>query len=90
VHGDSQEAQICLEGIPQKRSREVLYGGLPGRKPKPPKPPPFQVTLIGHRFPDTCQGVARKALKQLCQNYSREIFETPLRYFPPSNKNTPT
>jgi FtsZ-binding cell division protein ZapB len=24
------------------------------------------------------------------QNYSREVFETPLRYFPPSNKNTPT
>jgi outer membrane murein-binding lipoprotein Lpp len=52
--------------------------------------PPFQVTFIGHRFPDTCQSVARKALKQLCQNYTREIFETPLRYFPPTNKNTPT
>jgi hypothetical protein len=55
-----------------------------------PNHPPFQVTFIGHRFPDTCQSVARKALKQLCQNYSREIFETLLRYFPPSNKNTPT
>jgi outer membrane murein-binding lipoprotein Lpp len=55
-----------------------------------PNHPPFQVTFIGHRFPDTCQSVARKALKQLCQNYSREISETPLRYFPPSNKNTPT
>jgi outer membrane murein-binding lipoprotein Lpp len=55
-----------------------------------PNHPPFQVTFIEHRFPDTCQSVARKALKQLCQNYSREIFETPLRYFPPSNKNTPT
>jgi hypothetical protein len=55
-----------------------------------PNHPPFQVTFIGHRFPDTCQSVARKALKQLCQNYNREIFETPLRYFPPSNKNTPT
>jgi outer membrane murein-binding lipoprotein Lpp len=55
-----------------------------------PNHPPFQVTFIGHRFPDTCQSVARKALKQLCQNYSREIFETPLRYFPPTNKNTPT
>jgi hypothetical protein len=38
---------------------------------------PFQVTFIGHRFPDTCQNVARKALKQLCQNYNREVFETP-------------
>jgi outer membrane murein-binding lipoprotein Lpp len=55
-----------------------------------PNHPPFQITFIGHRFPDTCQSVARKALKQLCQNYNREIFETPLRYFPPSNKNTPT
>jgi hypothetical protein len=55
-----------------------------------PNHPPFQVTFIGHRFPDTCQSVARKALRQLCQNYSREVFETPLRYFPPSNKNTPT
>jgi outer membrane murein-binding lipoprotein Lpp len=55
-----------------------------------PNHPPFQVTFIGHRFPDTCQSVAQKALKQLCQNYSREIFENPLRYFPPSNKNTPT
>jgi hypothetical protein len=55
-----------------------------------PNHPPFQVNFTRHRFPDTCQSVARKALKQLCQNYSREIFETPLRYFPPSNKNTPT
>jgi hypothetical protein len=51
--------------------------------------PSFQVTFTGYRFPDTCQNVARKALRQLCQNYSRVIFETPLRYFPPSNKNTP-
>jgi hypothetical protein len=55
-----------------------------------PNHPPFQVTFTGHRFPDTCQNVAQKALRQLCQNYSREDFETPLRYFPPSNKNTPT
>jgi hypothetical protein len=54
-----------------------------------PNHPPFQVTFTGHRFPDTCQNVARKALRQLCQNYSRKVFETPLHYFPPSNKNTP-
>jgi outer membrane murein-binding lipoprotein Lpp len=54
-----------------------------------PNHPSFHVTFTGHRFPDTCQNVARKALRQLCQNYSRVIFETPLRYFPPSNKNTP-
>jgi hypothetical protein len=54
-----------------------------------PNHPSFQVTFTGYPFPDTCQNVARKALRQLCQNYSRVIFETPLRYFPPSNKNTP-
>jgi hypothetical protein len=36
MHGESQEARICLEGIPRKWNREVLYGGLPGRKPKLP------------------------------------------------------
>jgi hypothetical protein len=54
-----------------------------------PNHPSFQVTFTGYRFPDTCQNVARKALRQLCQNYSRVIFETPRCYFPPSNKNTP-
>jgi outer membrane murein-binding lipoprotein Lpp len=28
-----------------------------------PNHPSFQVTFIGHRFPDTCQNVARKALR---------------------------
>jgi hypothetical protein len=55
-----------------------------------PNHPPFQVTFTGNHFPNTCQNVAQKALRQLCQIYSREVFETPLRYFPPSNKNTPT
>jgi hypothetical protein len=42
-----------------------------------PNHPPFQVTFTGHHFPDTCQNVARKALRPLCQNYSHEVFETP-------------
>jgi outer membrane murein-binding lipoprotein Lpp len=54
-----------------------------------PNHPPFQVTFTGYRFPDTCQNVARKALRPLCESYSGVIIETPLRYFPPSNKNTP-
>jgi outer membrane murein-binding lipoprotein Lpp len=54
-----------------------------------PNHPPFQITATGHHFLDTCQNAAQKALRQLCQNYSREVSETPLRYFPPSNKNTP-
>jgi hypothetical protein len=33
-----------------------------------PNHPPFQVTATEHRFPDTCQNVAQKALRQLCQN----------------------
>jgi outer membrane murein-binding lipoprotein Lpp len=55
-----------------------------------PNHPSFQVTFTGYRFLDTCQNVARKALRPLCQSYNKVIFETPLRYFPPSNKNTPT
>jgi outer membrane murein-binding lipoprotein Lpp len=54
-----------------------------------PNHPSFQVTFTGYRFPDTCQNVAWKALRQLCQSYNKVIFETLLRYFPPSNKNTP-
>jgi hypothetical protein len=54
-----------------------------------PNHPPFQVTFIGHRFPDTCQSVARKALKQLCQNYSREISETLFDIFYPATKIPP-
>jgi hypothetical protein len=54
-----------------------------------PNHPPFQITFIGHRFPDTCQSVARKALKQLCQNYSREIFETPSDISHPATKTPP-
>jgi hypothetical protein len=55
-----------------------------------PNHSPFQVTATGHRFPDTCQNATQRALRQLCQNYSRKVSETPLRYFLPSNKNTPT
>jgi hypothetical protein len=55
-----------------------------------PNHPPFQTIAIVHRFPDTCQNAAQKALRQLCQNYRREVSGTPLRYFPPNNKNTPT
>jgi uncharacterized protein YdcH (DUF465 family) len=54
-----------------------------------PNHPPFQITATSHRFLDTCQNAAQKVLRQLCQNYSREVSETHLRYFPPSNKNTP-
>jgi hypothetical protein len=73
-----------LENGMEKCSMAVYLG----ESRKYPNHPSFQVIFTGHRFPDTYQNVARKALRQLCQNYSRVVFETPLRYFPPSNKNT--
>jgi hypothetical protein len=54
-----------------------------------PNHPSFQVTFTGYRFPDTCQNVARKSLRQLCQNYSRVIFETPFATFHPATKIPP-
>ena len=54
-----------------------------------PNHPPFQITFIGHRFPDTCQSVARKAFKQLCQNYNQEISETPFVISHPATKIPP-
>jgi hypothetical protein len=75
-----------IEGGMEKCSMAVYLG----ESRNYPNHPSFQVTFTGYRFPDTCQNVARTALRQLCQNYNKVIFETPLRYFPPSNKNTPT
>jgi hypothetical protein len=43
----------------------------------------WSVTAAGHRFKDTCQVVARKALRALCQIYEEEVADTPLRFFPP-------
>jgi hypothetical protein len=43
----------------------------------------WSVTAAGHRFRDTCQVVARKALRAPCQIYEEEVADTPLRFFPP-------
>ena len=43
----------------------------------------WSVTAGGHRFKDTCQVVARKALRALCQIYEEEVADTLLRFFPP-------
>jgi hypothetical protein len=43
----------------------------------------WSVTATGHRFKDTCQVIARKALRALCQIYEEEVADTPLRFFPP-------
>jgi hypothetical protein len=43
----------------------------------------WSVTAAGHKFKDTCQVVARKALRALCQIYEEEVADTPLRFFRP-------
>jgi hypothetical protein len=49
----------------------------------------WSVTAAGHRFKDTCQVVARKALRTLCKIYEEEVANTPLRFFPPFQRNRP-
>jgi hypothetical protein len=49
----------------------------------------WSVTAAGHRFKDTCQVVARKALRALCQIYEEEVADTPLRFFPPFQRDCP-
>jgi hypothetical protein len=46
-------------------------------------------TAAGHRFKDTCQVVAHKALRALCQIYEEEVVDTPLRFFPPFQRGRP-
>jgi hypothetical protein len=47
----------------------------------------WSVTAAGHRFKDTCQVVARKALRAMCQIYEEEVADTPLRFFPPFQRD---
>ena len=49
----------------------------------------WSVTAAGHGFKDTCQVVARKALRALCQIYEEEESDTPLRFFPPFQRDRP-
>jgi hypothetical protein len=49
----------------------------------------WSVTATGHKFKDTCQVVARKALRALCQIYEEEVTDTPLRFFPPFQRDRP-
>jgi hypothetical protein len=49
----------------------------------------WSVTAAGHRFKDTCQVVACKALRTLCQIYEEEVVDNPLRFFPPFQRNRP-
>jgi hypothetical protein len=48
----------------------------------------WSVTAAGHRFKDTYQVVARKALRALCQIHE-EVADTPLRFFLPFQRDRP-
>ena len=45
------------------------------------------MTATWFRFIDTYQVVAHKALRYLCQIYEEPIARTPMRFFPPLDKN---
>jgi hypothetical protein len=49
----------------------------------------WSVTAAGHRFRDTYQVVARKELRALSQIYEVEVSDTPLRFFPPFQRDHP-
>jgi hypothetical protein len=49
----------------------------------------WSVTAAGHRFRDTCQVVAHKALRALCPIYEEEVADTPLRFFLHFQRNRP-
>ena len=50
---------------------------------------PWSVTATGARMPDTIQLVARKALRYLCQMFEWHLGSTPMKYFPPLDRNRP-
>ena len=47
----------------------------------------WNVTATGFSFIDTYQVVARKALRYLYQIYEEPIARTPMRFFPPLDRN---
>jgi hypothetical protein len=49
----------------------------------------WSVTAVGHRFKGTCQVIAPKALRALCQIYEEEVANTPLRFFSSFQRNCP-
>jgi hypothetical protein len=50
---------------------------------------PWCVTATGSRLTDTYQLVACKALKHLSQMYEWHLGPTPMKYFPPLDRNQP-
>jgi hypothetical protein len=49
----------------------------------------WSITATGFRFADTYQAVARKALRYLCQTYEKPLARTPMRFFPPQERDRP-
>lgn len=47
----------------------------------------WSVSASGFRFSNTYRAVARKALRYLCQTFEGPIASTPMRFFPPVDKN---
>jgi hypothetical protein len=60
-----------------------------GASDKYPEVRPWSVTMTGHRLKDTYQLTARKALWYLCQLFEWHLGSTPMKYFPPLDRNRP-
>ena len=51
---------------------------------------PTSVTATGCRLKDTYQLAARKALRYICQMYEWHTVDTPVRFYPPLDRNRPS
>jgi hypothetical protein len=49
----------------------------------------WSITVTGFRFADTYQAATRKALRYLCQTYEKPLARTPMRFFPPRERDRP-
>jgi hypothetical protein len=49
----------------------------------------WSITTTGFRFADTYQFATRKALRYLCQTYEKPLACTPMRFFPPRERDRP-
>ena len=70
-----------------ERCEVIVYVG---KSMDHPDMEPWKVNTTGFRFEDTYQVAARKALRYLCQMYERPLARTPMRVFPPFERERPT
>jgi hypothetical protein len=49
----------------------------------------WSITATEFQFADTYQAAARKALRYLCQTYEKPLTHTPMRFFPPRERDWP-